>query len=221
MSDSTCRRKDTTVTQRDSRSDHTKSEGATPAPVYNIVGDKVALGPGERDQVIAANYAHDNDFEITVLAGDPLWPRSRDEIEAEYDEYAKKRDRRWVGFTIYDRATATPIGGLGLRDIDWPAGCATLGVSLYRKDYWSKGYGTEAMMLLLDYGFTVLGLHNVMLETYAYNERSLAAYRKVGFKEIGRRREAQRLGDKRYDVVYMDILRTEFHSPLKSVIPLP
>jgi RimJ/RimL family protein N-acetyltransferase len=209
------------VTQRDSRSDRAKSVAIASAPVYNIVGDKVALGPGARDQVIAASYAHDNDFEITMLAGDPLWPRTRDEIEAEYDEDAKKRERRWAGFTIYDRATATPIGGLGLRDIDWVTGCATLGVSLYRKDYWGKGYGTEAMWLLLDYGFTVLGLHNIMLETYAYNERALSSYRKVGFKEIGRRREAQRLGDRRYDVVYMDILRGEFHSPLKPVIPLP
>lgn len=210
------------MTQRDSRSTRARGKDApTPAPIYNIVGDKVALGPGERDQTIASYFTHDNDFEITMLAGDPLWPRTRDEIEAEYDEDAKKRDRRWVGFTIYDRATATPIGGLGLRDIDWVTNCATLGISLHRKDYWGKGYGTEAMTLLLDYGFTVLGLHNIMLDTYAYNERSLASYRKVGFKEIGRRREAQRLGDKRYDVVFMDILRAEFHSPLKPVITLP
>ncbi|HEU0028499.1 MAG TPA: GNAT family protein [Ktedonobacterales bacterium] len=186
------------------------------------MGDKVALGPGEREQTIASYYAHDNDFEITMLAGDPpLWPRTRAEIEAEHDEDAKKRDRRWVGFTIYDRATTTPIGDLGLRDIDWVTGCATLGISIYRKDYWGKGYGTEAMILLLDYAFTVLGLYNIMLDTFAYNERALASYRKVGFKEIGRRREAQRLGDRRYDIVYMDILRAEFHGPLKPVITLP
>jgi RimJ/RimL family protein N-acetyltransferase len=208
--------------QHDSRPPRPKSaDTSTPTTIYNIVGDKVALGPDEREQTIASYYAHDNDFEITMLAGDPLWPRTRAEIEAEFDENAKKQDRRWVGFTIYDRATATPIGGLGLRDIDWIIGCATLGISLYRKDYWGKGYGTEAMTLLLDYAFTALGLHNVMLDTYAYNERSIRAYRKVGFKEIGRRREAQRLGDQRYDVVFMDILRTEFHSPLKPVIPLP
>ncbi len=210
------------MAQRDPRQTRAKSEDAiTPSPIYNIVGDKVALGPGEREQIIADWYANDNDFEIAILSGDPLWPRSRAEIEAEYDEEAKKRERRWVSFTIYDRASATPIGRLELRDIDWVAGAATLGVGLYRKNYWGKGYGTEAITLLLDYGFTVLGLHNVMLETYAYNERSLASYRKVGFKEMGRRREAQRLGDRRYDIVYMDILRTEFRSPLKPVITLP
>lgn len=210
------------MAQRDSRPARAKSEdSAAPAPIYNIIGDKVALGPGEREQTIADWYASDNDFEIALLAGDPLWPRLRTEVEADYDKDAQKRDRRSVGFTIYDRATSTPIGGLGLRDIDWITGCATLGIAIWHKSYWGKGYGTEAITLLLDYTFTSLGLHNILLETYAYNARSLASYRKVGFKEIGRRREAQRLGDKRYDVVIMDILRTEFHSPLKPVITLP
>jgi RimJ/RimL family protein N-acetyltransferase len=210
------------VTQRDTRAARAKGDEAAPAtPIYNIVGAKVALGPGEKEQTIAAWYAHDNDFEIALLSGDPLWPRSRAEVEASYDEGLKQRERRWFDFTIYDRATNTPIGAAGMRHIDWISGCATLGISIGRKDYWGKGYGTETVTLILDYGFTVLGLHNVMLETYAYNERSLASYRKAGFKEIGRRREAQRLGDKRYDVVIMDILRTEFHSAFTPVISLP
>lgn len=210
------------MTQRDTRSTRRPAaDAATPAPIYNITGDKVALGPEVRESLIANVYAHDNDFEITLLSGDPLWPRTHDEIEAEVDETIRKRERRWVSFAVYDRATTTPIGGVGIRHIDWVTGCATLGVSLHRKDYWGKGYGTEAVTLLLDWAFTVLGLHNVMLETYAYNQRSLGSYRKIGFQEIGRRREAQRLGGKRYDVVIMDILATEFHSPFKPVVTLP
>lgn len=209
------------MTQRDKRAAPGKSEDAAPAPIYNIVGDKVALGPGERDQQIASWYASDNDYEIALLSGDALWPRSRAEIEADYDSDAAKRERRSVGYAIYDRATSAQIGGVGLRHIDWVTGCAELGIAIFDKRYWGKGYGTEAIYLLLDWAFTYLGLHNVVLETYAYNERSLASYRKVGFREIGRRREAQRLGTQRYDIVLMDILSTEFHSPLKPVIALP
>ena len=209
------------MTQRDKRAAPDTPENATPAPIYNITGEKVALGPGERDQQIAGWYASDNDYEIALLAGDPLWPRSRAEVEADYDSDAAKRERRSVGYMIYDRATALPIGGIGLRHIDWVTGCAELGIAIFDKSYWGKGYGTEAIILLLDWAFTYLGLHNILLETYDYNERSLASYRKVGFNEIGRRREAQRLGDRRYDVVIMDILRTEFHSPLEPVIKLP
>lgn len=190
-------------------------------PVYNIIGEKVALGPGAREEQVELFYRGDNDFEVTLMAGDPLWPRQREAFEAEYDRRAKESHPDWVDFLIYDRTTDVPIGAAGLRGIDLKVGIAELGISMGRKDFWGKGLGTEAITLLVDYGFTVLGLHNIMLSTYAYNERALRSYLKVGFREFGRRRQAQRIGDQRYDIVYMDLLRSEFHSPLKPVVPLP
>lgn len=197
------------------------ADGERPKPVYNIVGEKVALGPGTKGEIVELFYRGDNDYEVTILAGDPLWPRSREAFEADYDRDVKEQHHTWVGYIIYDRATDTPIGGVGLRDIEWPVGIAELGIAIGRKDYWGKGFGTEAIGLILDYGFTVLGLHNVMLTTYAYNERALRSYLKLGFREFGRRREAQRLGARRYDIVYMDLLAAEFHSPFKPVVTLP
>ena len=82
------------------------------------------------------------------------------------------------------------------------------------KDCWDQGYGTEATRLILDYAFNVLGLHNVMLSVYDYNRRGVRAYEKAGFKVIGRRRQALRLGHKRHDVILMDALATEFESPV-------
>lgn len=190
-------------------------------PVYNIIGEKVALGPGTREEQVELFYRGDNDFEVTLLAGDPLWPRQREAFEADYERQSKEPHSDWVGFLIYDCATDTPFGGVGLRDIDLKVGIAELGISIGRKDYWGKGLGTEAITLIVDYGFTVLGLHNIMLSTYAYNERAMRSYQKVGFREFGRRRQAQRIGDQRYDIVYMDLLRSEFHSPLKPVARLP
>ena len=196
--------------------------GAAPRrPVYNIVGEKVALGPGTREEQIELFYCGDNDFEVTLLAGDPLWPREREAFEADYERQAKESHPDWVGFLIYDRQTDTPVGGVSLRGIDLKVGIAELGISIGRKDYWGKGLGTEAITLLVDYGFTVLGLHNIMLSTYAYNERAMRSYLKIGFREFGRRREAQRIGDQRYDIVYMDLLRSEFRSPFKPVVRLP
>lgn len=201
--------------------DSSSSADARPKPVYNLIGEKVALGPGSRAEQVELFYRGDNDYTVTIFAGDPLWPRSRESFEAEYDRSAKEPHPDWVGYLIYDRATDTPIGGISLRNIDLTVGVAELGISIGRKDYWGKGYGTESMALLLDWGFTVLGLHNVMLTTYAYNERALRSYRKVGFREFGRRRQAQRLGERRFDIVYMDILRAEFRSPFKPVVPMP
>jgi len=67
---------------------------------------------------------------------------------------------------------------------------------------------------MLDYGFNGLGLHNIMLTAFSFNERGLRAYTRAGFREIGRRREAFRLGGDAYDVVYMDCLATGFESPV-------
>jgi RimJ/RimL family protein N-acetyltransferase len=200
---------------------HPQQPNERPRPVFNIVGEKVALGPGTRTEQIELFYRGDNDFEVTIFAGDPLWPRQREAFEADYDRQAKEPHPDWVGFLIYDRATDTPIGGIGLRDIDLTMGTAELGISLGRKDYWGKGFGTEAITLMMDYGFTVLGLHNVMLTTTAYNERAIRSYLKVGFREFGRRRESRRVGDRRFDTVYMELLRSKFHSPFKPVVTLP
>ena len=64
---------------------------------------------------------------------------------------------------------------------------------------------------MLNYGFKTLNLHNVMLLVHSDNEHGLACYKKVGFKEFGRRREAKFKNGKYIDVVYMDILQTEFN----------
>ena len=84
-----------------------------------------------------------------------------------------------------------------------------------------KGYGTEATQLLLDYAFTALGLHSVMLTTDSYNLAGQAAYRKAGFKEFGRRRECALLNGTLHDWVYMDCLASEFTSPVLGAVFVP
>ena len=68
----------------------------------------------------------------------------------------------------------------------------------------------EAIRLLLDYGFNVIKLNNIMLKLFSYNTRGYRCYLKCGFKEIGRRRSARLLGGRYYDELFMDILAEEF-----------
>jgi RimJ/RimL family protein N-acetyltransferase len=97
---------------------------------------------------------------------------------------------------------------------------AELGIVIGEPDCRGKGYGTEATRLILDYAFSALGLHNVMLRVFAYNEAAIRAYLKAGFKEIGRRREAHRQGGVAYDEVLMDCVSTEL-SPgvVRALLP--
>jgi RimJ/RimL family protein N-acetyltransferase len=189
-------------------------------PIFNIVGDKVALGPVHK-KLVPDRVRWENDFAVALLSGDPLRPVSPESLEADFEQDIKKADDRGVDFAIYERATSRHIGGAGLRHINRTHRNAEYGIMIGEKDCWGKGYGTETTILILDYAFTVLGLHNVLLSTYAYNERAVRAYTRAGFRVIGRQREAARMGNQVYDIIFMDCLATEFRSPLKRVIELP
>ncbi|MCL2004307.1 MAG: GNAT family N-acetyltransferase [Oscillospiraceae bacterium] len=102
------------------------------------------------------------------------------------------------------------IGNISLMDVDPLSRRATLGLFIGDAERRGKGYGTEAIRLLLRYGFKTLNLHNIMLHCNANNEQGVACYKKAGFREFGRRREATFTGGEYLDVVHMDILSTEF-----------
>ncbi len=189
-------------------------------PLLNIIGDKVALGPVEKSMI--PDFARwENDFAVAVMSGDPLRPLSRAQMEERFARAGKEEDPRAVEFAIYERASLRCIGNAGLRRINRTHRNAEYGILIGEKDCWGKGYGTETTILILDYAFTVLGLHNVLLHTYGYNERAIRAYTRAGFRVMGRQREAARLGDQVYDIIFMDCLATEFRSPLRRVVELP
>jgi RimJ/RimL family protein N-acetyltransferase len=189
-------------------------------PIINMAGKKVLLGPPSRE-LVELSVRWDNDFALTTFSGDPLRPKTKETVEAEYGRYSRGEQDSWAGFAIYEASTLRLIGVTDLRHIDGVHRTAEFGICIGEKDCWSKGYGTEATCLMLDYGFSVLGLHNIMLHTYSFNERAIRAYQRAGFRVIGRRREARRVAGRAYDVIYMDCLATEFQSPLPPVVASP
>jgi RimJ/RimL family protein N-acetyltransferase len=74
---------------------------------------------------------------------------------------------------------------------------------------------------MLDYAFTALGLNNVMLQVFAYNLAGQRAYRKAGFREFGRQREARWFAGRRWDVIFMDCIASEFDSPVLGRVFVP
>lgn len=177
------------------------------APILNLVGEKVALGPIRRD-LVPVYERWINDFEVVRTLG-VSGPRPlTTEGEVAWYERTALSDKD-VSFTMYERASLRPIGSSGLHFVDHYNRTATFGILIGEKDCWGKGYGTEATRLMLDYAFTGLGLHNVMLNVFANNERAIRAYRRAGFREIGRRRQAHRTGGDMEDVVFMDCLATD------------
>jgi len=134
-------------------------------PVFNIVGDKVALGPVLKSMVPDL-FRWENDFAVTLMSGDALRSVSREAVEASYERHVKERVSSLIEFAIYERANSRLIGTAHLRNIEYVMRNAEYGILIGEKDCWGKGYGTETTVLMLDYAFTVLGLHNVLLKTY-------------------------------------------------------
>jgi RimJ/RimL family protein N-acetyltransferase len=156
-----------------------------------------------------------SDFAVSRTLAIGLRPLTLEDEQAWYE--AAIHQPNAAVFLIYERATTRPIGVTELRDIDYQHGTAEFAIMIGERDCWGRGYGTEVARLMLDYAFTALGLHNVQLRAYAFNQRGLGAYRRAGFKEFGRRRQARRLGSRRYDIVHMDCLASEFESPVLKV----
>jgi RimJ/RimL family protein N-acetyltransferase len=113
--------------------------------------------------------------------------------------------------SVIDNKTNELIGNCGYVDIDNLNQTAEVGIFIGNKNYWNRGYGSEALTLLLDYGFKALNLHNIWLRTFSFNERAIKAYEKVGLKIIGQRRESILRGKERHDTILMEILYDEFY----------
>jgi RimJ/RimL family protein N-acetyltransferase len=103
-----------------------------------------------------------------------------------------------------------PIGTCGFHAIDQKDQVATFGIAIGERDYWSKGYGTEASVLLIGYGFRQLNLHRISSDVFDFNERSLKLHKKVGFVEEGRQRKAIFKNGHYCDRVLFGLLREEW-----------
>ena len=170
-----------------------------------IVGERLYLSPINTDDV--AQYTKWlNDPDVADHLG-----FYRQMISLGNEKEALERlSKEGHSYAIILKNTDTLIGNIGLLDIEHIHRRATLGLFIGDAGHRGKGYGAEAIRLLLNYSFNILNLHNIMLLVHADNTQAISCYKKVGFREIGRRREA-RIKDRCFiDLVYMDILDSEF-----------
>lgn len=103
-----------------------------------------------------------------------------------------------------------PIGNTSLMNIDWVSRNAEVGIFIGEKSYWSRGYGREAMKLMLRHAFKTLNLHRVFLRVYEHNQRGIRAYEHAGFIHEGRLRQDVFRDGRYYDVMIMSVLQPEW-----------
>lgn len=170
-----------------------------------LVGDRIYLSP--RSSEDAEKFTEWlNDFETTDYVG-----KSGEMISYEWEKnFLEENNSPEATFAIVTLDEDKLIGTVGLESINRTDRKATLGIFIGDKDYRSKGYGSEAIKLVLEYGFKYMNLHNIKLDLIEFNERALKCYKKCGFKEYGRRRKCKFVNGKYYDAIEMDILEDEF-----------
>ena len=171
-----------------------------------LVGTLVTLRAlTEADIPRLAEFKNDVEFEL-LGGGDPPRPRPLSLVREFFDAQAKDKDN--PNFAI--EADGVFIGDCGLHNTDRRSGTAEVGIGIGDRAYWGRGYGREALTLLVDYGFRMQNFRKLWLEVHASNERALRCYRSVGFVEEGRQRE-QVWSDGRYeDTVLMGLFRSDF-----------
>lgn len=178
-------------------------------PIITLSGSKIALGPIRKD-LLPLYQEWMNQLDTTRFLRMGVY--SRENEERWYENVARGDGISY--FTIYELSTMTPIGGVDLHAIDNVNRSAELGIMIGERDARGKGYGTEAVELICDWGFNALGLNTIMLLTFEWNIAGQKAYTKAGFHEFGRRRKARWFAGRYWDDIYYDLLADEFESPM-------
>lgn len=148
------------------------------------------------------------DPEIARLARYQEGPMRPEEIERFFA--SRILGRASLALAVHVRSTGRLIGSCALSQLDADNGSALFHITIGEKDAWGHGYGTEATQLMVDHALGTLGLHRVALAVFAFNERAIRAYQRVGFTIEGRAREAIWRDGRYWDEIHMALLDTEW-----------
>ena len=146
-----------------------------------------------------------------ALAGwrDPA-PMSLAAVQARIERLAKDQGDYLYNFVICLLADERPIGEVMLADVDRRNGSAEVGIFIGEPEEWGKGYGTEALRALVDFGFGELRLERIGLEVDPDNQRAIRSYEKCGFVREGVRRAARHHRGRMMDALVMSIIRPDW-----------
>ncbi len=147
-------------------------------------GEKVCLRSyNEEDIPIATLLVNDKELKKLLVTGIPF-PISPCEEES-WIKSQKGNKNGEYNFAIEDIKTKKYIGGCGIQTVNWLARVATVGIMIGDKEYWGKGYGTDAMKVLMKFIFQNMNIHKIRLSTFSFNLRAKKCYEKCGFEVEG------------------------------------
>lgn len=164
-----------------------------------------AVNP-DTDPKIMEVWHRDTEF-FRLAYGRMAQPWSASQIKRRIEHHAAEPNE--FVFAIHTLEDDKLIGQIGM----WtepPNEDAFLWILIGERAYWGKGYGTDAMRIMLRYGFDELNLHRVSLRVFDFNQRAIRSYEKSGFVHEGKNRSALNKMGRRWEEVWMGILRSDW-----------
>jgi len=178
-----------------------------------IVGTKVALRTyniADAEEI----YKWRHDSHTTVWMGRKFrYLPTLDEIRASLQKVISSSDSDSLYFAISDPYSSKYLGGIDLTSIDLTDRNGVLSIVISTEPNRGKGFGSEAIRLLLDHTFLNMNLHKVILNVDARNSVAVNCYKRIGFREEGRQRDHSFVDGRFSDVLLMSILESEFRMP--------
>lgn len=172
-----------------------------------IRGKLTYLRPVEKtDRDLLLKWAND---ETVMTYLNSHFPFSEAHEEAWIDRVSRSETDRSFVISAID---GPPVGTIGLRAINHRDRSAELGVSIYEKGYWGRGYGSDAIVALLRFVFEEMNFHRVQLDVHEDNLRARRAYEKCGFIVEGLLRGKTFRGGCYTNGILMSILAEDFRA---------
>jgi RimJ/RimL family protein N-acetyltransferase len=177
-----------------------------PAPILR--SERIYLRPAERtDLPLFVRWLADAETKRHLALRSPLSQAMEDKW---FDQAVEHQGRNQYHFVICLIGDGRPIGAADLRDLNLEDGHAAFGIVIGEKGEWNRGYGTEALNAICDFGFGQLRLERIELDVYASNRRAQRSYEKAGFRLEGTLRHGHFADGEFLDVLRMALLRDEW-----------
>lgn len=176
-------------------------------------GQDVRLGPidYEKDPEIESKWTHDSDF-MRMYDTEPARPMSVAMVKKAYEKLEKaiEEEKNMFFFTIRAREDDRLIGKALVHRIEWSNGNGFIRLGIGARDDQRKGYGSQALRMLLRFVFAELNLFRISAAVPEYNEGAIALFKKFGFMEEVRRRQALDRDGRRWDMLIFGLLKDEW-----------
>ena len=173
-----------------------------------FIGKKVRLTALHKDDIPTMRRWNEDAGYLRLYNSDPALPNTETSLNKWLDDWGTSQTQKQ--FIMRPLKSDECLGFIGLWNIAWSNGTASLSITIGDRKHWRQGFGRDGMQLLLNYAFNELNLHRLGLTVFEYNTAAIALYESLNFQREGTIRDFVHRDEKRYAMYWYGLLRSEW-----------